>query len=101
MSALVDLQSQYVTDAKTLTGTLDRLKALRAIATWFNAAKTLDEAVATDINSYSIGGRSVSRRGLDEYAGRVAELEAQVETLIYTRGGGLADLRGSTTNLYD
>lgn len=101
MSALVDLQHQYTVDANTITGTLDKLKALRAISTWYAAAKTLDEAVATDINSYSIGGRSVSRRGLDEYKGQVAQLEAEVEALIYTRGGGLADLRGSTTNLYD
>ena len=81
-------------DAKVaeLTDDIAKYKGYILVDQYIAALQQQANATATDITSYSIGGRSVTRAGSQDYAAIVSDLEAQLNRLLYG-GRTLADFR--------
>jgi hypothetical protein len=93
MSALTNLQAKYVADAASLTDTVEQLQVLADIETWAAARTALDALTASNLSSYSIAGRSVTRRDVPSLQNQEREVHGRILTALYGRGVMVADLR--------
>jgi len=91
MSATSDLKAYYIAQAEYITDEGDKLEALAAIDRWYNCRLAIDSLSASDVASYSIGGRSVTRKPLSDLRNQEATLVAEVKQWIGRGGGGLVD----------
>lgn len=96
MSALSDLKDKYVLDAGTLTDTREQLEALSLIDEWYLCATASGKLSSTDILSYTISGRTVTRRDIPQLAQRADELAARIRSMLYGGSSGFADHRYTT-----
>ena len=88
MSAYDDLSTAItakINTAHTAGDLSDEQKAEASIvlSQWIRALQAAATATATDVASYSIGGRSVSRRGSDGQLAIANSLRRQLNQLLY------------------
>lgn len=86
MSTNYDLyKAELVTKANALTVTEQKYKALIYIDQYISALTQQATATANDVQSYSIGDRSVTRSTAQGYTNLVNRLESQLRSIL---GGG-------------
>lgn len=101
MSTATDaLVAKLTADSASITDATDKLDC----AVWLEEyAVALPASIASsgsNIQSYSISGRSVQYRTLDELRGRVQWLREQIDGALYGRGG-VVDNRYGVQNEYN
>ena len=77
------LKTELQTLAAELSNAVAKYKCLALIDQYIAALEQQAVATATDVQSYSIGNRSVSRASADNYANTVARLENEINELLY------------------
>lgn len=101
MSNLSDLKTLLDTTAATITVTAEKYLCLNAIEAWYNAKVAADAFDSSDVTSYTIGGRSVTKKTTNDVKVTEKRLFAElmqwpeIAALFATRGAGVADLRGT------
>jgi hypothetical protein len=100
MSAISDLKDFFVTEAADISDSGDKLEALAAIDRWYNCRLAVDTLSTSDVASYSIGGRTVTRKSLPEMRNQEVVLLAEVKSWLGRGGGGLADNSENTGYYY-
>lgn len=73
-------------DAAYTAGTFDaeqKAEATIILTQWVSALEASEKASSTDVSSYSIGGRSVSRRASDAQLALANSLRRQLNQLLY------------------
>ena len=93
MAALDNEKARYVADAASITSDVDELRCLRVIDEWYDAQKAFAQLSASDISSYSVSGRSVQRKELQDSDRTAARLLQEIYQFIYARGAPLIDTR--------
>jgi hypothetical protein len=91
-TALTAMYNQYVADAATLSDSRRVLQANLAIERWYAAATAHATEEANAIQSYTIAGRSISRRAIGDLARAADTLRVEVEGILYARGSVLIDM---------
>lgn len=81
------LKAELQTSANLLTTAMYKYKALILIDQYIAALTKQAESSANDVQSYSIGDRSVTRSGATGYAKMVTDLESQLMAIL--NGGGV------------
>jgi len=95
-TALTNLKTELNTRATALSDTLEKLKALAALETWYGAAVGYEEWTTRGTMSYSISGRSFQFPS-QEAARQSAQVAlGELESYIGEGGGNVrfADLSG-------
>jgi hypothetical protein len=82
MASIDSLKTELQTLAADLTGVAN-YKCLVLIDQYIDALSAQASATATDVQSYSIAGRSISRRSQEQHASTVASLWRQIQVLLY------------------
>ena len=97
MSNYTDLKTTLQDKADELDDDAPKYKCLILIDQYIAALEQQATATSTDVSSYSIAGRSVTRGGAANYTSMVADLENQINFLLY---GNVtyADFRVNTTD---
>jgi len=97
MANIDDYKTELQTLANTLDSDLQKYKALVLIDQYIDALTAQGTATSTDVASYSIGGRTVTRKQVESMQRQAPMLEAQINEIFY---GNIsyADFR---TNLVD
>lgn len=93
MSNLSDLKTALSTAAATISNEIDRLDCLSDIDAWYACRTAMDALVAGRLVSYSIGGRSATKRDIPEMADIERQLRARIRQSLYVGGAAYADLR--------
>jgi hypothetical protein len=93
MSNLSDLKAALITAAASLTDTVDRLEVLSDIDEWYLCRTALSALTATDIQAYSIAGRSITRAQIPQLRDREGEIYERIKSRLYLRGIGYIDFR--------
>jgi hypothetical protein len=81
------LIAQLSADAATLPSEIDRLDAAVWLEEYAVALPAAMGSTGSNIQSYTIAGRTVQYRTLSELNRRVAELRALIDGVLYGRGG--------------
>lgn len=71
----------------SITDDLARLDCAVWLEEYAVALPALQASNASNVQSYSISGRSVTYRTINEFKNRVAELRANIDSALYGRGG--------------
>ena len=96
MSNLSDLKAAYLAQGEAqLTDSIELLEFKSALDSWYNARTALESLTATDVSSYSIAGRSVTRAQSGTLRADVARLEAEVRGYLRGSDGGVVDMSGA------
>ena len=96
MSNIADLKALYLAKGVAqLTDDVQLAEFKAALDSWYNARVALDSLTATDVTSYSIAGRSVTRSQSATLRADVARLFEEVKGYLYGGGGGLVDMSGA------
>jgi len=96
MSNLSDLKAALVVEANTITFNLDKLECLADIDAWYNATTAVNALSASNVTSYSIAGRTVTRANLTATRNEASQLLTKIKERLYG-SGGLAEERYSDT----
>jgi hypothetical protein len=83
MASIDSLKTELQTSAALLTNSTAKYKCLVLIDQYIDALNAQASAAASDIQSYSIAGRSVNRRAQDSHASAVSSLWKQISALLY------------------
>ena len=83
MSNLTSLQTELETLANTLDDAVLKYKCLILIDQYVDSLEAQATAVSTDVTSYTIGGRSVTRQQVMQMQAQVNNLEAQINNILY------------------
>jgi hypothetical protein len=94
-TALAARKAQFDLDAAALSDSRLALDATLAIERWYAAASALATAETESVQSYSISGRSVTRKITDNQRNAVDQLRAEVEALLFGGNIKLADSRAA------
>ena len=95
MSSITDLQAALVLKAADISNEIDRLECLATIDEWAAARTAIAALQSARTASYSIAGRSVTRRDIPNIQITERQLYQRIQESLYCRGSGLADMRGS------
>ena len=83
MSNYTDLQTALETLANTLDDDVRKYTCLILIDQYVDALEAQATAVSTDVQSYTIGGRTVSRGEVLKMQGQVSNLQSQINDILY------------------
>jgi hypothetical protein len=96
MSNLSELKDAYLAQGVAqLTDSIELLEFKAALDSWYNARTALESLTATDVSSYSIAGRSVTRAQSSTLRADVARLEAEIRGYLRGGQGGVIDMSGA------
>jgi len=87
------LKTALTTAAASIVNDIDRLDCLSSIDDWYNARVAVAALQSSDIASYSIAGRTVTRKQLPNLEQTERMLYARIHAYLYHRGMGLVDVR--------
>jgi hypothetical protein len=93
-TALENLKAAYITRAAAITDDLAGLECLALIDEWYDCRLASAKLDAGTMQQYSLMGRQVTKRENAPAATRAAQLERQINDLLYGRGVLLADMGG-------
>ena len=79
MAALDDLQAELLNRATLIVGDVAQLADCQQCIADYIFVRGAVSALSSGVSSYSIAGRSVSRRSIGELRTRVRELEGQLQ----------------------
>lgn len=82
-TALAAEKAYYSTQAALLTNALAKVQADSAIEIWYTAAVAQATEDANAVQSYTIAGRSVTRRATQDGAKAVTDLKSKIMELLY------------------
>lgn len=86
-AATTALINKLTADSLLISDELDRLDCAVLIEEYAAALPASMASTSTNIASYSISGRTISYRSLNELNRRVAELRSQIEACLYGKNG--------------
>lgn len=96
MSNLSDLKALYLAKGvAAFTDDVNLLEFKTKLDQWYNAQVAVDALSATDISSYSIAGRTVTRTQLPQLRETAASLQNDVRAYLYDGSGGRIDMSGA------
>lgn len=93
MSNISDLKDALIDEANDLEDALEKLEVLSDIDDWYNVRVALAALSTQGILSYSIGGRSVTRRQVPELQAEEQRLYGQIKAKIRCQGIAFIDQR--------
>jgi hypothetical protein len=94
MSNISDLKAAYIAEAADVSDAIDKLECLSAIDSWYACELAVSTLSSSDVSSYSIAGRSVTRKNLSELQTQAKDYKQQFLFYLGRAGGSaLADLR--------
>ena len=99
MSNVSDLKDALVTAAADITDTVDRLSCLSDIDDWYNARVAVAALQGSNLASYTIANRTVTRQQLPQLERTERQLWVRINESLYCRGVVGLDLRGSMTEV--
>ncbi len=91
---LANLKTALDAKAGELSDSLDQLECLALIAEWYAARTAVSALASTDVQQYTLAGRSVTRANLPALRDDVDRMWQRIVGILYP-GGALVDLRGS------
>ena len=77
------LKAAYLVEVAKISNTLQQARATYLVDVWADAVDQNAALLANDILSYSIGGRTFTRRNASEGNLAISELEYTINVLIY------------------
>lgn len=83
MAAIDDLKTALQALANDLDDTVRKNTALVLIDQYIDALSAQATATSTDIQSYTIGGRTVTRQQVEAMANSVSNLQKQLNDIFY------------------
>jgi hypothetical protein len=92
MSTATDLRDALNLKAAELTDDLAELECLDMIERWYAARVAIAALESNEIASYSIAGRTFASKDTPSLAEHVAQLYAQIKSLLFGGGVVLVDL---------
>jgi hypothetical protein len=95
MSNVANLKTALISEAAKVDNTIDQLSLLSDIDDWYSARVALGELVGKGMSSYSVGGRTVTRRDIPQLTRAERDLYQRILDVLYCRGSALIDLRES------
>jgi hypothetical protein len=95
MAALADFKAFLVAEAAKLGNSFDSLNVLQKIDSWYSVSQSLDGLRGTTTQGYTLNGRSVTRQAIESLKRDRAELQRDIEDLLYMRSVALVDNSGA------
>lgn len=92
---LENLKAKLIELAASLTDELDQLETLALIDDWYACRTALAAFDASDIQSYSMLGRQITKKDAPQLATRAAQLYSDITGRLYGRGVVLVDQSGA------
>lgn len=86
-TATTALISYLTTQVASITDECARLDCAVWLEEYAVALPALQASNASNVQSYSISGRSVTYRSIDEFRNRVEELRRNIDGALYGKGG--------------
>ena len=83
MSNYTDLKTALDALANELDDDVRKYTCLALIDQYVDALEAQATTVSTDVLSYTIGGRTVSRTGVQQMQGQVNNLQKQINDILY------------------
>jgi len=99
MSNYTDLQTALEAIADELDDDVRKYTCLILIDQYVDALEAQATAVSTDVTSYTIGGRTVSRSDVMKMQGQVNNLQSQINDILYGNVS-YADFRSNLSEQY-
>ena len=81
--ALDALKAEYAVEIAKISNTLRNKKATYILERWYSAATNQQALEDNEVTSYTITGRTITRRNVKEGEMLVGDLEAKLNGLIY------------------
>ena len=78
-----DLKAAYLVEVNKISNVLQKARATYLVDMWSDAIDQNAALLANDIISYSVGGRTITRRNASEGNSAIAEMEYTINVLIY------------------
>ena len=100
MSNISDLKAALIEQAASISNAIDRLDCLATIDDWYACRVAVAAVQANSVQSYSIGGRSVTRQNLAQFQEQERQLYARILEFLYARGSSLASIASASETLY-
>jgi hypothetical protein len=94
------LRDYLIAECAKLGNKLDNLDCLALIDSWYPTRAALDAFRSNDVQSYSISGRSFSRKDLTAMEVSERRMYAGIQDFLYMRGISLVDNRGFYTETW-
>ncbi len=98
MTAIAELQTAYETGIATISDDLRQKKATYVLERYIAAVQKQTALEASEIESYSIAGRTVTRRNVESGQSAISDLEAELDRYIYG-GTALINMNAGTREL--
>jgi hypothetical protein len=95
MSNISDYKAWLITRAASISFEGDKLECLALIDTWYACRVKADTLSATDVSSYSIAGRSVTKITVENLRIEESRLLNEIKAYLGIGPGGMIDARGS------
>jgi len=93
VSNISDLKTLLITEAGSITDTIDKAECLAEIDSWYACRVALDALTSKELSSYSLAGKSITRQQIpilrDEEARHLRAIKDMVQR---GGGGGLVDM---------
>lgn len=96
MSNLSDLKDALTTAAASITDAMDKAECLADIDSWYACRTAVDAFETSNVQSYSMSGRSVSRASLPDIKTSEREYWSRIQAKLYYKGASLLDMSGDT-----
>lgn len=97
MSNIADLKAALILEAADISDSIDKLECLSLIDDWYACRVALAAFEAGDVQSYSIAGRSVTRRDTSAIRTSEASYLQQIKSFL-GRSGGCMDMSAREHN---
>lgn len=96
MSNLSDLKAALIVEAASLANEIDKLDCLATIDDWYACRVAVAAVQSNSIQSYSIGGRSVTRQNLGQFQEQERQLYARIMEFLYAPVSSLASIASAS-----
>jgi len=83
MTAIADLQTAWETEIAKISDTLLNAEATYALSEYIDARTNQAALSANEIQSYTIAGRTFTRRDVEAGQGQVNRIENKLRALVY------------------
>lgn len=96
MSNIADLKAALIVQAASLADGIDKLDCLATIDDWYACRVAVAAVQSNAIQSYSLGGRSVTRQNLSQFQDQERQLYTRILEFLYARGSSLASIASAS-----
>ena len=98
VSNISDLKTLLIAKVADLSFDVEKTELLADIDSWYACRVACDSVTSGAVQSYSIGGRSVTRQNVSSYQSTERELYGRIMARLYRAGEIKVDSRFESTN---